>query len=72
MALSFSRPVAVVIAIVFLMATHFIDKTIISKDVFSCGQGTHTHIDSGVAMQDFRLQSFSIFFSFSFCFLSFW
>lgn len=43
MGLSFSRPHAVVIAIVFLMATHFIDKTIISKDVFSSGQGTHTH-----------------------------
>lgn len=43
MGISFSRPHAVVIAIVFLMATHFIDKTIISKDVFSSGQGTHTH-----------------------------
>lgn len=43
MVLNFSRLLAVVIAIVFLIATHFIDKTIVSKNVFPSGQGTHTH-----------------------------
>lgn len=62
MALSFSRPMAVVIAIVFLMATYFIDKTRIYFQV----DRVHTRIHSGVAMQDFRLQSFSFFFSFFF------